>query len=66
VHTERRTDALSNVRFKPRFRMQAVEGASMRPTWMQMDWVRYYTLDRPNVLPIEAPEMTMGTYTDAC
>ena len=23
------------------------------PTWMQMDWVRYYTLDRPNALPID-------------
>jgi hypothetical protein len=66
VHTERRSEALSNVRFKPRFRMQAVEGASMRPTWMQMDWVRYYTLKRPNALPIEAPEMTKGTYAGAC
>ena len=66
VHTERRTEALSNVAFKPQFRMQAVDGASMRPTWMQMDWVRYYTLDRPNVLPIIAPEMTQGTYADAC
>lgn len=66
VHTERRTAALSNVRFKPQFRMQAVDGASMRPTWMQMDWVRYYTLDRPNALPIDAPEMTEGTYAEAC
>jgi len=66
VHTERRTEALSDVRFKPQFRLQAVEGASMRPTWMQMDWVRYYTLDRPGAQPIEAPEMTQGTYADAC
>jgi Glycosyl hydrolases family 16 len=66
VHTERRSEALSNVSFKPRFRLQAVDGAEMRPTWMQMDWVRYYTLDRPNALPIVAPEMTAGTYADAC
>jgi len=66
VHTERRTEALSNTTFRPQFRMQAVDGASMRPTWMQMDWVRYYTLDRPNVLSIEAPEMTQGTYAGAC
>jgi hypothetical protein len=66
VHTERRSEALSNVSFKPRFRLQAVDGAEMRPTWMQMDWVRYYTLDRPNALPIVAPEMTEGTYADAC
>ncbi|MBJ7359040.1 family 16 glycosylhydrolase [Nocardioides sp.] len=66
VHTERRTEALSNTTFRPQFRMQAVDGASMRPTWMQMDWVRYYTLDRPGALPIEAPEMTQGTYAGAC
>jgi hypothetical protein len=66
VHTERRAEALSNVSFKPQFRLQAVEGASMRPTWMQMDWVRYYTLDRPNAKSIEAPEMTQGTYAAAC
>jgi hypothetical protein len=66
VHTERRPEALSNTTFRPQFRLQAVDGASMRPTWMQMDWVRYYTLDRPGALPIEAPEMTQGTYADAC
>jgi hypothetical protein len=31
-----------------------------------MDWVRYYTLDRPGARPIEAPEMTKGTYAEAC
>lgn len=66
VHTETRPEALSNVRFRPQFRLQAVDGAEMRPTWMQMDWVRYYTLDRPNAQSIEAPEMTQGTYADAC
>lgn len=66
VHTERRPEALSGVRFKPQFRLQAVEGESMRPTWLQMDWARYYTMDRPGALSIEAPEMTQGTYADAC
>lgn len=66
VHTERRPEALSNTTFRPQFRLQAVDGASMRPTWMQMDWVRYYSLKRPNALPIDAPEMTQGTYADAC
>jgi hypothetical protein len=66
VHTERRPEALAGVRFKPQFRLQAVDGAEMRPTWMQMDWVRYYTMKRPGVLSIEAPEMTQGTYADAC
>ena len=66
VHTERRPEALSGVKFKPQFRLQAVDGQSMRPTWMQMDWVRYYTMKRPGILSIEAPEMTQGTYADAC
>jgi len=66
VHTERRPEALAGVRFKPQFRLEAVDGESMRPTWMQMDWVRYYTMKRPGILPIEAPEMTQGTYAEAC
>jgi hypothetical protein len=66
VHTERRPEALSGVTFRPQFRLQAVPGAEMRPTWMQMDWVRYYDLSRPNAQSIEAPEMTQGTYADAC
>jgi hypothetical protein len=33
---------------------------------MQMDWVRHYSLDRPNAKSIRAPRMTKGTYADAC
>ena len=29
-------------------------GTKMIPGRMQMDWVRYYTLDRPNAKPITA------------
>lgn len=66
VHTERRPEALSGVKLKPQFRLQAVDGASMRPTWMQMDWVRYYTLDRPNVKSIEAKQMRQEVFDHAC
>ena len=66
VHTERRPEALSGVKFRPQFRLQSVAGEAMRPTWMQMDWVRYYSLKRPNAKSIEAPEMTQGIYDEAC
>ena len=33
---------------------------------MQMDWVRYCTLDRPNAKPITAPQLTERTFADAC
>ena len=45
VRTEARPEALSGVALKPRFRLQGVEGQTMKPAWMQMDWARYYTLD---------------------
>jgi hypothetical protein len=38
----------------------------MKKSAMQMDWVRYYTLKRPNAQSIAAPRMTRGTYPDAC
>ena len=50
----------------------SVMGPSLTPgtgpvgSTVQMDWVRYYTLDRPNAKSIQAPEMTSGTYADAC
>jgi hypothetical protein len=33
---------------------------------MQMDWMRYYTLERPNAKSIEAPALTQSTYAAAC
>ena len=41
-------------------------GHRMIPGRMQMDWVRYYTLDRPNARPITAPQLTERTYAGAC
>ncbi len=66
IHTERRSEALSGVKFQPRFRLQATKGATMDHTRMQMDWVRYHTLDRPNQRSIEAPQMEQGTYAGSC
>ncbi len=66
VMTERRPAALSGARFSVRFRMVARRGARMNPGRMQMDWVRYYTLARPNARSIAAPRAHLGTYRRAC
>lgn len=66
IRTERRPAALSGVTYRPELVMQAVPGATMRPSWFQADWVRYYTLKRPDALSIEAPEMHLTTSTPAC
>ena len=66
VMTERRPAALSAAVFAARFRLVGTPGARMNTGRMQMDWVRYYTLDRPNAQPITAPQSTPGTYAGAC
>jgi hypothetical protein len=66
IRTERRPAALSGATFKVRFRLVATPGARMNPGRMQMDWVRYYTLDRPNARSIDAPAMRRLTYHRAC
>jgi hypothetical protein len=66
LRTERRPAALSGVRYRPEFTMEDVAGTAMRPSWMQMDWVRYYTLNRPNAQSIEAPQMTETTAAPTC
>jgi hypothetical protein len=66
IHTERRAAALTGVTFKPRFRIEGDPDATMNHSRMQMDWVRYYDLHRPNAQSIDAPAMEQGTYADAC
>lgn len=66
IMTERRTAALSGQLYSVRFRLAAVKGAEMNPGRMQMDWLRYYTLDRPNAKSIDAPQARRGTYAGAC
>ena len=64
--TERRPEALSGTRYRMRFRLEPVEGARMDFTRMQMDWARYYTLDRPGALPIDAPPATEDDFKPTC
>jgi Glycosyl hydrolases family 16 len=66
IMTERRAPARTGALYSVRFRLVAPAGAKMNRGRMQMDWVRYYTLDRPNAKSIEAPQATLGTYADAC
>jgi hypothetical protein len=66
IRTERRAAALSGVTFKPRFRIQGDPDARMNSSWMQMDWVRYYDLHRPNAKSTKAPAMARRTYKAAC
>ena len=65
VATERRPEALRlGYRYKPRFRMEAQGYGRMDHTWLQMDWIRYYDLKRPNAKSIAAPPMEK-TYNQA-
>jgi hypothetical protein len=65
--TERRDAALPAYRYKVRFRMvQENPSVVHNESWLQMDWVRYYTLERPNAKSIAAPESNRGTYSGAC
>jgi hypothetical protein len=66
VMTERRPAALSGQLYSVRFRLAAVKGARMNPGRMQMDWIRYYTLERRNAKSIDAPRAKRGVYTGAC
>jgi hypothetical protein len=66
VMTERRPAALSGATYTVRFRMLGTKGARMNPGRMQMDWLRYYTMQRKNARSIAAPHATQGTFADAC
>lgn len=66
VMTERRDAALSGATYDFRFRLVDRPGARMNPGRMQMDWLRYYSLARPNARSIAAPQAHAGTYAGAC
>ena len=66
VRTEKRDAALSGVKLRPRFRIVAARHGRMNLSRMQMDWVRYYDLHRPNAKSISAPKMRARTYAKGC
>jgi hypothetical protein len=66
VRTERRPAALSGTKWIPQFRIEAAQAGGNRSSWLQMDWVRHYTLDRPNAKSINAPRMQMSDFKPTC
>ena len=66
VMTERRPASRTGAIYDIRFRLLAPHGVRMNPGRMQMDWVRYYTLDRKNAKSIKAPQASRTVYRDAC
>ena len=66
VMTERRPAALSGAAYTLRYRFVTPAQSALTQPWMQMDWSRYFTLKRPNALPISAPRTTAGTNRRAC
>jgi hypothetical protein len=66
ISTERRHDAITGVPFAVKFTMQATAGKTMNQSRMQMDWLRYWTLERPNQKSTRAPRPEAGTYAGAC
>lgn len=67
MRRERRPEALAGTAFRPQFVLTGVPGATMRESYMQMDWVRFYTLKRKNAKPIkQAPPMLKTTYAGGC
>jgi hypothetical protein len=66
ISTERRPEALSGVPFTPRISLKAVPGTRMNRTRVQLDWMRYWTLDKPNDKSVAAPAPVAGTNRKAC
>lgn len=66
VRTERRPAALAGTTFHPQFHLIGQPGQQMNTSRMQMDWVRYYDLHRPNAKPIRAPRMHRAALAASC
>lgn len=66
VATETRSAALSGVPLTVQFRLVATEGKRMDPARMQMDWMRYWSLRKPDDKSTKAPSPHRSTYGDAC
>lgn len=66
LRTERRSAALSGVPLTVRFSMAAQKGQRMNQGRMQMDWLRYFTLRKPNSKSVDAPQTWKTVYKRAC
>lgn len=66
VYTETRDDVLTGVPLTVRFTMEAKPDRVMNVSRMQMDWVRHWSLEAPNLQPVDAPPTRAGVYGKAC
>ncbi len=66
LSTENRREALSDVPYTVRFTMLGQGSKRMNKARMQMDWLRYYTLRKPNSKSVKAPLPRSGSYANAC
>ena len=64
--TLRNPEATSDVRLTPRLSLRGVPGASMDRARIGVDWVRHFTLENPNDLPVRAPAPTVRDYRRGC
>jgi hypothetical protein len=62
VATVRNPRAVSDVRLTPRFRLRGLPGASMDRARIGVDWVRHWTLERPNLKSVRAPAPAVRAY----
>jgi Glycosyl hydrolases family 16 len=63
---ENRPEALSGIRLALRLQLQDVDGETMNLSRLQVDTVRYFTLDTPNKKPVRGGLPVEGTYADVC
>ena len=66
ISTETRDDALTGVPFAVRFTMEGVDGKRMNQSRMQMDWLRYWSLRKPNTKSVKAKRPEVGRFTETC
>lgn len=66
VATQRTSRPLLTTPMQMRVSLLATPGATMRPTKVQLDWARYWTLAKPSKKPLTAPPLTEGRYDGAC
>jgi hypothetical protein len=66
VATLRNRQAVSDVRLTPRLRLRGAPGVDMDRARIGVDWLRFFTLDSPNDLPVRAPAPTVRAYRRGC
>lgn len=66
ISTTRRSSANAKLPYTVRFTMVGKPGARMNQSRMQMDWLRYFTLRKPNSKSVQAPAPRTAAYADAC